>query len=178
MEIDKEKSMGILKRLYCFSGRATRKDFWLTALWLIVADVVVIVAALLIGMLLADFLQQIILFVALLAIAAISVAGVANMFRRIHDLGLSGFWTCYLSPLGLPFMFCAYIMDADESAKAIVERIKNLGSPWLGWIVATLFWPTAASFGMLLILLSPGQKKDNIYGPNPYAEALTAKDGE
>ena len=176
MEINKEKSMGILKRLYCFSGRATRKDFWLTALWLFVAEVVVVVAASLIGMLLADFMQQIILIVALLAIVAISVASVANTFRRIHDLGLSGFWTCYLLPCGLPFMFCAYIMDADESAKAIVERIKNLGSPWLGWIVATLFWPTAATFGLLLILLSPGQRKDNIYGPNPYAETLPAKE--
>ena len=170
MEINKEKSVGLLKRLFCFSGRATRKDFWLTALGLLIADIVVIgVCSVLANIL--EFLSALFVAVMLLLVLAIAVASVANMFRRIHDLGLSGFWTCYLSPFGLPFLFCAYIMDADESAKEIVERIKNLGSPWLGWIVATLFWPTAATFGMLLILLSPGQKKDNLYGPNPYVVA-------
>lgn len=168
----KKKTLG---SYFCFSGRATRKEFWRTVLGLLIAEVVILAICVMLGSL---FSNELFAIVATLAILAITVAGVANMFRRIHDLGLSGFWTCYLSPFGLPFLFCAYIMDADESAKTVVERIKNVGTPWLGWIVAILFWPAAALFGMFLILLSPGQKMDNQYGPNPYGDALPAAGGK
>ena len=163
METQDKKAL--LKRLFSFSGRATRKDFWLTALGLFIVTLICVIICSLLSLIDNTFGGTIFM---LLAIPLI-IANWANTFRRIHDLGLSGFWTCYLSPIGLPFLYCSYVMDADESAKAVVERIKNIGTPWLGWVLSFLFWPLASFFGLLLILLSPGQNKDNIYGSNPYS---------
>ena len=146
-------------------------DYWLTVLgqciWaaaLTIAMVVIFIVASMVSGVIA--ISLVIPFI--IALAALAVAGWANLFRRLHDLGLSGFWSCYLSPLGLSFLYGAYVMDADVTAKAAVDRIKNVGSPWLSWILAWLLWPMASLFAMLLVLLSPGQKQDNIYGANPY----------
>lgn len=171
MECNSNKVVSLLKRLYCFSGRSTRKEFWLTAFVLLGVDVVACAVGALFSAIKLEFLA--IPLVALILIA-VAVASVANTFRRMHDLGLSGFWLCYLSFLGLPFVYFAYIMDADESAKQVIERIKGAGSPWLGWILAFLCWPVGSFFGLVLILLSPGHRADNRYGANPYAESAIA----
>ena len=167
IEVNKTQSMSILKRLYCFSGRATRKEFWLTYLGLCLLMVAVGVVAVLLGAIGLDTIGTSLVVIVGLAVI---VAVIANTFRRIHDLGLSGFWICYLSFAGLPFLYVAYIMDADESAKQVILRIKEVGTPWLGWILAILFWPFGSVFGLLAILLSPGQNCDNKYGANPYVE--------
>lgn len=167
IEVDKKQGMSILKRLYCFSGRATRKEFWLTVLGLLAVGVVAGVIGRILDAIKLDFIA--VPLVILLVIAAL-VAAVANVFRRIHDLGLSGFWMIYLSFFGLPCLYVAYVMDADESAKQVVFRIKDVGTPWLGWILAFVFWPLGSVFGLLIILLSPGQNADNKYGTNPYAK--------
>ena len=169
IEVDKKQSVTILKRLYCFSGRATRKEFWLTILGLAAVEIVVGVV---IAVLQAIGLDFVAIPIGIVVIIAVLVASVANVFRRIHDLGLSGFWMIYLSFVGLPCMYVAYVMDADESAKQVVSRIKDVGTPWLGWILAIIFWPVGSFFGLLIILLSQGQNSDNKYGPNPYLEEV------
>lgn len=169
IEVDKKQSMTILKRLYCFSGRATRKEFWLTVLGLAAVEIVVGVVVAVLQAIGLDFVA---IPIGVVVIIAVLVASVANVFRRIHDLGLSGFWMIYLSFVGLPCMYVAYVMDADESAKLVVSRIKDVGSPWLGWILAIIFWPVGSFFGLLIILLSQGQNSDNKYGPNPYLEEV------
>jgi len=167
MEINKENSSKLLKKWLSFSGRATRKDFWMTTLWLSLIGIALL-GIVIVGFVIYELLGMLLMLPAIPIFALIWLALFANTVRRLHDLGLSGFWVCYLTPFGLPFMYCAYLMDADDSAKAMVERIKNVGSPWLSWILAILFWASASTFGQLLILLSPGQKQDNIYGANPY----------
>lgn len=169
IDVDKKQSMSVLKRLYCFSGRSTRKEFWLTVLGLAAVEVIAFVVG---AILEAIGLRLVAVpFVALVVIAVL-VASVANVFRRVHDLGLSGFWMFYLSFLGLPCLYVAYVMDADESAKQVVLRIKDVGTPWLGWILAVIFWPMGSFFGLLIILLSQGQNSDNKYGPNPYLKEV------
>ena len=165
IEVNKKQGMSILKRLYCFSGRATRKEFWLTALGLLAAGVV---AGAVGGVLEAIGLEFVAVPLIALVVIAVLAASVANVFRRVHDLGLSGFWMFYLSFFGLPCLYVAYVMDADESAKQVVLRIKDAGTPWLGWILAVIFWPMGSFFGLLIILLSQGQNSDNKYGVNPY----------
>lgn len=165
IEVDKKQGMTILKRLYCFSGRATRKEFWLTALGLFAVVAVVVAIGGILSAIGLDFIA--LPLIALFVIAAL-IASIANVFRRLHDLALSGFWLFYLSFFGLPCLYVAYVMDADESAKQVVLRIKDVGTPWLGWVLAFLFWPMGSVFGLLIILLSPGQNADNKYGANPY----------
>ncbi len=168
MTINKENSVGLLKKWFSFSGRATRKDYWLTVLWQFLCAVALFVIIVVIQCIFKDWLAGLLSVPFILALISLIVAAYANLFRRFHDLGLSGFWICYLLPLGLFFLYGAYVMDADETATAGLERIKKVGSPWLSWILACMLWPMASSFSMLLVLLSPGQKQDNIYGANPY----------
>jgi len=97
------------------------------------------------------------------------VASVATSFRRLHDLGLSGFWVLYLLPIGLPAIVIAYLLGVDDSAKNVIDRIKGIGSPWLGWIIAWFAWPFGSCIGFLMVLLAPGLKGDNAYGPDPLA---------
>ena len=168
MTLNKESGVGLLKKWFSFSGRATRKDYWLTALWQSLTAIALVVMIVVVNAIFKDWIANLLSIPFILAILSLIVAGYANLFRRFHDLGLSGFWTCYLSPLGLCFLYGAYVMDADQTASAGVERINKVGSPWLSWILAYVFWPVASMFSMLLVLLSPGQKQDNIYGANPY----------
>lgn len=171
MTINKESGIGLLKKWFSFSGRATRKDFWLTALWQFLSVIGLLVIIAIINAIFKDWLADVLSVPFGIALLSLVVAAFANGVRRLHDLGLSGFWIFYLSPFGLPSLYFAYLMDADASSKATVERIKGVGSPWLSWILAIFFWPLACGFGTLLILLSPGQKQDNLYGPNPYEVA-------
>ena len=168
MTVNKENSVGLLKKWFCFSGRATRKDYWMTMLWQFLTAVALFLLVCVINSIFKDWFATLLSLPVILALISLIVAGYANLFRRFHDLGLSGFWICYLSPLGLFFLYGAYVMDADVTATAGVERIKNVGSPWLSWILAYLFWPVASLFSAMIVLLSPGQKQDNIYGANPY----------
>ena len=170
MTFTKDDGIGLLKKWFSFSGRATRKDYWMTVLEQSLCAVAMFVLLIIVQEILSSvsWLANLLSLPLVLALLSLVVAAYANLFRRLHDLGLSGFWTCYLSPLGLFFLYGSYVMDADSTATAGVERIKNVGSPWLSWILAYIFWPVASLFSLLLILLSPGKKQDNIYGPNPY----------
>ena len=89
--------------------------------------------------------------------------------RRLHDLGLSGYWLFYLSPGGAICILGAYLADLDEDAKQVVKRVQTLGLPWIGWI---FLWPIAAPFVQLLFLIAPGEHRDNRYGKNPYGESI------
>ena len=121
IEVDKKQGMSILKRLYCFSGRATRTEFWLTVLGLLAAGVIVGAVG---GILEAIGLDFIALPIIALVVIALLVASVANVFRRVHDLGLSGFWMFYLSFLGLPCLYVAYVMDALRETTTKIWNIR------------------------------------------------------
>ena len=163
MQINTKSVLGMLKWLFSFSGRATRKSFWLTALGIFLAQV--LLGGL--GALMSSIVDWLGVPFYLLVLALV-IAGWANIFRRFHDLSLSGFWTIYLTPFGLTAMLIAYVMDADESVKGVIERIRNMGSPWLGWILAIFAWLFGSLFGLLLVLLSPRHRIDNQYRPIPY----------
>ena len=165
---NKAKALGFLNQLFRFSGRFTVKQYWLWILYLFIIQVVIIALA---GATNSFDSVGSILFIGLEI--ALLVACYVNLFRRLHDLGLSGYWAFYLSCTGLPAIFCSYAMDADKSVGELVERIKKLGHIW-GWILAFLLWPIGSLFGFLLVSFSKGQEKDNIYGKNPYAPVETA----
>ena len=49
--------------------------------------------------------------------------------RRLHDLGMSGFWIMYLNILGLPVIYLVYLLDLDSSCNRVVEKIWNSKHP-------------------------------------------------
>ncbi len=147
------------KKAFTFAGRATRRQYWTFCIfaWLM---------ALILGVVLA-LIQEVLawLLVLVLLVPQISIA-----VRRLHDVNLSGFWMWYLSSMGLPIVYMAYLLDLDPACGKMVERIRSTGSAWLGWILAFLFWSAGAPLALALIFLYAGKKEDNEFGPNPYAE--------
>ena len=152
-------------RLKLFTGRATRKEFWTS----IIANFILLGVILgICSMFSSKFESSIPYVLALIAIIIISITSIAVTVRRLHDLGLSGFWIWYLNPAGLPIIFVVYLLGLDKSVDNIFDRIKNLGSIWLGWILTLIFWSVGAPAAMFLLCLYAGKNEENEYGPSPY----------
>lgn len=169
IKIDKAQAQGFLAHLFSFKGRATRKEFWITAIGMILASVIILGITTL--ALMVPVLGYIVAALAAICFAAIAVAFISLVVRRFHDVGLSGFWIWYLLPVGLPVIYVVYMLDFDPACNQLVEKIKNVGSSWLGWILAGLFWSAGAPLVQLLIYFYAGQKCDNQFGENPYKAA-------
>lgn len=156
---------GTFKKSLTFQGRATKKEFWLYVLFMVV---VVIVFGLLTALTAGSVLGYIVLGIAAIVYLAMIVCYISLSVRRLHDLGLSGFWLWYLNPIGLPVIYMVYLLDLDSACNRVVEKIQKTGSVWLGWILAWLFWPVGATATLLLLFLYKGKQEDNEFGPNPY----------
>ena len=154
-----------LKKSFSFKGRATRKEFWLFWLFTFIVHLLLGVVALLLA---GSVLGTIWGILSLIVCIALLFPYISVAVRRFHDLGLSGFWFWYLNPFGLPVIFVVYLLGLDKIADRIVEKIQNVGSPWLGWILTWLFWPCGATVALILLFLYAGKKEDNEFGPNPY----------
>jgi len=157
-----------LKKTLTFKGRATKADFWIFMLFVFVFG---IVASLLIVLTGGSALGNIVLVILGLLYLALIVCYISVSVRRLHDLGLSGFWLWYLNPFGLPVIYMVYLLDLDRASNRVIEKIQATGSVWLGWILTWLFWPIGATITLFLLFLYDGKKEDNEFGPNPYKEA-------
>ena len=157
-----------LKKTVTFKGRATKADFWI---FMLAVFLFTIVAALLIGLTAGSVLGKILFAIFAIIYLAIFVCYISVSVRRLHDLGLSGFWLWYLNPFGLPVIYMVYLLDLDQASNRLIGKIQGIGSVWLGWILTWLFWPIGASITLFLLFLYDGKKEDNEFGPNPYKKA-------
>lgn len=122
-----------------FKGRSSRSEFWWFMGALLVANAIAILGA---------------TFAPTLASAAVGGLSLvmlcpyaAALFRRLHDLGLSGWWAG-----------AAFIASLLTSSLAALPELE-----WTRFV-------SAAAFGLLfLAALFPGQKTENRYGPAPEA---------
>jgi uncharacterized membrane protein YhaH (DUF805 family) len=90
------------KKTFCYTGRASRKEYWMTVLWyaisVLISGAVAILLKLPMG--LPFFVQEVILgWLFYLIIIALTLYVMCSFFvflslgvRRIHDIGLSGWW--------------------------------------------------------------------------------------
>ena len=167
MNAIKDSLISTLKKTLSFKGRATRLDFWTFVVFWVLVNIVLFV------------------FTALLSLIRIGVVGLAlsgiiNLaffvcyisvsVRRLHDLGLSGFWIWYLQPAGLAIIYVVYLLGLDSASERVIGKIQNVGSAWLGWILTFLFWPAGSAAALFLMFLYAGKKEDNEFGPNPYID--------
>ena len=159
--------IGTVKKAFDFKGRSSRFEFWTytIAAFIVTAFLMVLLA----GFAAIDevvgyiFAGPIMLINLALLFIYISVA-----VRRLHDVGLSGFWLLYLSPVGLAVVYIAYLLNLDSSCNKIMENNKLVGSHWLGWILTILAWMMGGSSAIYFIVtLTAGEKEENAYGVNP-----------
>ena len=157
--------------LFSFRGRAKRLEFWLS----LIASLILVQG--LLGIFAAaisdsdsDSGPYVLGVVFAIIFILLSISMLAVSVRRLHDLGLSGFWFAYLSSMGLPVLYLFYLLDLDESSKRVVDKVWNTGHPWLSWIITTLFWWIGAPVCLILLFMTEGKHEDNEYGPNPYKD--------
>ena len=158
---------GTVKKIFDYTGRASRFEYWCFTVSALLVNVLLMVVAAILGAI-AEFLGVLALGIFALVMIAEFFAVLSLSVRRLHDVGLSGFWLLYLSPLGLPVIYIAYLLGLDSSCDKIVERNLKIGSCWLGWILTIIAWFLGASVVLFLIFLYNSQKGTNDYGPNPY----------
>lgn len=83
------------KNIFNFSGRTTRRDYWLATLGLYIGCVIMVVIFLLVSMFFGEndviltLLFALVMFIYLLAA---SIATISMQVRRFHDIGKSGWW--------------------------------------------------------------------------------------
>lgn len=178
-----------IKKTFTFAGRASRADFWSLVfafiLFLFIEGVLGILrfteeycgltmavafGEVELGSLTlreAIWICPAILNLCLLIYLLISTLSAS--VRRLHDLGLSGFWMWYLSSLGLPIIFVANFLNLDDSCNMVLDRFVKTCNSWVAWIVLPLFWLIGAPSVLFLLFLYKGRNEENMFGPSPYA---------
>ena len=79
----------LTKKYACFSGRARRQEYWMFVLFNIIAGIIIgVISGVLVGV------TKVTAFAYLGSIynLAILIPGLAVLFRRLHDIGKSGWW--------------------------------------------------------------------------------------
>ncbi|MBR4255125.1 MAG: DUF805 domain-containing protein [Lentisphaeria bacterium] len=157
------------KNPFSFYGRAKRKEFWSYLIgYVVLFNILLVLLSVAIShaedeSTAAVFEGAFVVIVLILLIPLLAVS-----VRRLHDLGMSGFWLMYLNVLGLPVIYLVYLLDLDSSCNRVIEKIWNSKHPWLSWIVTILFWWVGAPLSLFLLFMYEGKHEDNEFGPNPY----------
>ena len=168
-----EAFMNAIKKSFTFAGRANRLEFWTYYIaYLLVMLAISGISAVLAGV--AEALGMIMGGIAFIVTIAGIIPLISVSVRRLHDLGLSGFWLWYLNPFGLPIIFIVYLLDLDNASNLFIEKISKVGSPWLGWILTVLFFPMGAPLSLMLLSLYKGKREENQFGPSTEAAEVTA----
>lgn len=68
---------------FTFEGRTSRRDFWMAALW---SSIIMLLLSLL------GFVKVPLLIILAVFVACSILPSYAMMFRRLHDVGRSGWW--------------------------------------------------------------------------------------
>ncbi len=153
-----------LKKSFTFAGRANRLEFWTFAIAYVLVSIILGMIGVVLSLIWSKLgtawgvLSSLVMLVLIIPYISVSV-------RRLHDLGLSGFWLWYLNPFGLPVIYIVYLLDLDQACNKLIDKINKVGSAWLGWILTILFFPVGATLSLFLLFLYKGKPEENEFGP-------------
>ena len=160
-----------LKKTFCFKGRATRNAFWSFLIGIILFNIIYCIATgLLCWILRPAIFQVIFLILDLIINIVLAISFISVSVRRLHDLGLTGFWLWYLAPTGLPVVFMVNLLDLDDSCKNVLDRISKACTNWVSWLLLPFFWFFGAPIAQFLLFLYAGKDEPNQFGPSPYSQ--------
>ena len=117
----------IQKQYADFSGRATRQEYWMFALWTVLFYLFVGVVGL--GFAFTGF-SMLISIVIGVTVFALIVPSLAIQVRRLHDIGWSGWWILlsflpYVGGLTLVVLFCLKSQDGTNKYGVNSHAVQN-----------------------------------------------------
>jgi uncharacterized membrane protein YhaH (DUF805 family) len=142
-----------LKKYADFTGRAPRAEFWWFYLGTLVAYLVAMIVDSLVGI---ELLGPYGLFTLLIAVALI-LPGLAATVRRLHDTNRSGWWVLIAV---VPYFIMGVMMGRSMAS----GDTAGMASAGLVGLIAL-----AGGIAMIVVMVLPGNKGDNRFGPDPYA---------
>ena len=152
-----------LDNAYSIEGRASRKEFWFAILFGIIQNVILTAIAFLLFILTEDTGPAMIIVIAIPAGVIYLVrwipATVCLCVRRLHDIGIGGFWAFLLFLLA-PFVFIASV------CKGLMFLFTLLLAISLGMVIGggIGLWGILHLAVFLFLGLYPSQKGANKYG--------------
>lgn len=124
----------VLKKYAVFSGRATRKEYWL---FVLVNLIIGFAIGFIFGIL---SIPKASLPVSLAYGLAILIPSIAVTVRRLHDTGRSAWWLCLaLIPyLGALVLFIFYVLDSQPGDNQYGPNPKGVAGPGAGMSAAAV----------------------------------------
>ena len=153
-----------LRKYADFSGRASRNEYWGFTLLLLMVGVIAVAIELRF-----ELPRIVALFGPLtlpLALGAV-VPGLAVQTRRLHDIGLSGWWALVMwIPYGASILYVA------SQPSLGFETL--LDSGFMSGMMMFSALQAAGGFALFVLLTQRGVRRSNAYGDDPYQEAEAA----
>ncbi len=123
------KALAYAFRHVTFEGRATRMEFWMAELGILLLAVAMVVVFGLLSDLTGesdDSLGPVFAVLALIFIVAVYVVGFCLSVRRLHDVGMSGWWVLIsLVPyVGALVLFVLYCLDSAHGSNEYGPSVK------------------------------------------------------
>ncbi len=157
----KEAAVNACKKMFQFKGRIRRSEYW----WGVLAITI------------AAFVLSLIPIIGQIAILFVGIAGIAMIFRRLHDTGRSGWWwgcSCCLGIIaGVLFFssidFQAYMAAASSSDMSAMMNVITSGLTGGTGIAALLLYIARMVLGLAIFVftLLDSQPEANKYGDSP-----------
>lgn len=148
-----------LEKYADFSGRAPRAEYWWFTLAMVIASIVISIVENIVGL---DGMFLTYGPLGLLLLLAVIVPSLAVTVRRLHDTNRRGWWILVAV---IPY-FILGIFASGAVASGSVGAMAGVG---LFGLVAF-----AGAVVLLVLMVLPGTKGDNNYGPDPYAGGAAA----
>ncbi|MCA0962346.1 DUF805 domain-containing protein [Salipiger bermudensis] len=149
-----------LRKVFRFGGRASRAEYWLFVLALVIANW--LAGAL--DYMLFDGLHPLGALLAIVAVLPMTSAG----WRRLHDVDRRGWWLLLPGAATLVFLVGAFVLRGlTAQPMAEIPTVSNSE----GWLYTILLGAPAVSLvttiWLIVLLARRGDPQENRFGPAP-----------
>ena len=168
--------IGAFKKYAVFSGRATRKEFWMFTLINTIVNIIVAVA---LTIIVGEYKGLI--FIPTLYTLAVFIPSLAISCRRLHDIGKSGWWILItLVPfIGSLLLFSFYVIDSQTGTNkygpnpkgdGYVQKNPNVWATIIAIVVILFLLVMVTS--IVLVSLNSARKVQNRNNSAPTVQEL------
>lgn len=158
-----EAVKSVLTQYFGFRGRARRSEYWFWILATLLVAIVIAIAEVLLGLSYEGSGPISTIFNLLIFIPGLFVT-----FRRLHDIGRSGWWigAFYLTILAFVFLAVGMAFGVGTDIANSSSTLAGFGLISIGFFVGIFIYAIV----LLIFMCTDSQTGPNKYGPNPKNE--------